>query len=249
MNVDALALSSGVTAAVQLASVRTGIDFNYFYSQAKTESGLNPDAAARTSSARGLYQFTGGTWLDTIRRHGTKHGLAWAAAAVTNGSAARDPAVKAAILDLRRDPVTSAHMAGAYAADNSAKLEAGLGRTATSTDLYMAHFLGAAGALRFLKAKAADPGATAALVSPAAARSNHSVFFAANGNARSLAAVYDRLAVKFSGNIVPPTGTILPVATATASAAHALLIAAIIPVAATRDAARLVYLQLAGLSA
>lgn len=233
MNVDAIARASGVTAAVKLASVRTGVDFNYLYSQAKTESGLNPDATARTSSARGLYQFTGGTWLETIRKHGAEHGLAWASAAVTDGSAARDPAIKAAILDLRHDATASALMAGAYAADNALKLEAGLGRTATATDLYMAHFLGAAGALRFLKAKAANPETIAASVSPAAARSNHGVFFTAHGGARSLAAVYDRLAVKFGGNGVPPAGTVLPVAA----------------VASATDAARLMYLQLAGLSA
>lgn len=235
MNIYAIAQASGVTAAVELASTRTGIDFNYLYAQAKTESGLNPNAAAPTSSARGLYQFTGGTWLDTIRRHGTEHGLGWAATAVADGSTARDPAVKAAILDLRRDPTASALMAGAYAADNATKLEAGLGRAATSTDLYMAHFLGAAGALRFLKAKAADPAALAVTAAPGAARSNHGVFFAAGGSARSLAAVYERFAVKFSGKALPVSGTVLPAVTATASAAS--------------NAARTAYLLLAGLSA
>jgi hypothetical protein len=50
---------------------------------------LDPRARARTSSATGLYQFTGQTWLTTLARHGAEHGLDWAGQAV--GNAASDP--------------------------------------------------------------------------------------------------------------------------------------------------------------
>nr|WP_295659217.1 lytic transglycosylase domain-containing protein [Polymorphobacter sp.] len=223
--------ASTATAAIRLASAGQGIDFNYLLNQAKAESGLDPNAAAPTSSARGLFQFTAGTWLETIRKHGREHGLGEAAAALDG---AVDPTTRAAILDLRRDPVASADMAASYTADNAAKLSTGLGRTATATDLSLAHFLGAAGALRFLKA---DPSAPASAINPAAARANPRIFFAADGSPRSVAQVHDHFAAIF-GKPVPPTGTALPVTRQPA-----------LQLAAAPDAARMAYLLLAELSA
>src|SRR3546814_19077280 len=55
-----------VLAAVQAASARTGIDFDYLVDVARVESRFDPTAKAPTSSARGLYQFTTQTWLETI---------------------------------------------------------------------------------------------------------------------------------------------------------------------------------------
>src|SRR3546814_7949768 len=52
-------------AAVQAASARTGIDFDYLVDVARVESRFDPTAKAPTSSARGLYQFTTQTWLAT----------------------------------------------------------------------------------------------------------------------------------------------------------------------------------------
>ena len=231
---QAVSSASTATAAIRLASARQGIDFNYLFTQAKTESGLDPNAAAPTSSARGLFQFTAGTWLETIRKHGREHGLG-AAAAVLDDGGAIDPATRTAILDLRHDPLASADMAAAYAADNAAKLSAGLDRPATATDLSLAHFLGAAGALRFLNA---DPAGAALAIVPAAARANPRIFFADDGSARSVQQVYDHFAAIFGGKPVPPTGTALPVARQPA-----------IQIAAAPDAARMIYLQLAELSA
>ena len=234
MSFGALSPTGPVITAIQKASAASGVDFTYLMTQAKAESGFDPDAKAATSSARGLYQFTGGTWLDTIRRHGAAAGFGRAAAAVADGSAARDPAVRREILDLRRDPAASAAMAAAYAADNAAKLANGLGRAASAADLYMAHFLGPTGALRFLKARDATPDLAAAAIAPGAARANHAVFFARSGAPRSLSAVYDRFAAKFGGNLVPPSGTRLPVAP--------------LEIAAAPQAARTAYLRLAELS-
>lgn len=240
--------TNGAAAAVRLASARTGVDFGYLYTQAKVESGLDPAAAATTSSARGLFQFTSATWLDTVRRHGAEHGLGWAAKAV-GGAAARDPAVRRAVLDLRRDPQASALMAGELAGDNAARLEAGLGRAATPTDLYMAHFLGAAGALRFLRARDATPNAAAAEVAPAAAQANRGVFFARDGSARSLSAVYDRFAARFGGNPVPPAGSDLPVAPRSWPAPVSAGMSPLAPLPTAPQAARFAYLLLAELGA
>ncbi len=234
---------SAVIGAIQLASARSGVDFGYLYAQAKLESGLDPSARAATSSARGLYQFTASTWLDTIRKHGAANGLGWAADALDAGASG---AAKAAILDLRRDPQAAAAMAAAFASDNRASLEAGLGRPATATDLYIAHFLGASGALKFLRAHDADPRAAGAGVAPAAAHANHAVFYAANGAPRSLAGIYDNFAAKLTGTTLPPAGTALPVQWA--GLAPLLTAAPLAAAQATPQTARLAYLALAELA-
>jgi hypothetical protein len=187
--------------AIASASASTGVDFKYLYKQAGIESGFNANAQATTSSASGLYQFTNQTWLGVMKNHGAEHHLSWAANAITrdaNGHySVSDETTKQEILALRQSPETSAAMAGEYASDNKDILQAKLGREANSTDLYMAHFLGPAGATRFLKAKDADPDQAAASVMPAAARANKWVFYDKSGNPRSLADVYQRFAARF----------------------------------------------------
>lgn len=188
-----------VGAAIRTAALRTGVDFSYLMAQARVESGLNPQAKARTSSARGLYQFTNATWLETVRKHGAAHGLGWAADAIASGTAGAGSAARATILGLRENAEAAALMAGAFARDNGAALEHRLGRAAGATDLYMAHFLGAGGAARFLRGMAATPGAAAATLLPAAALANRGVFYAKDGSARSLAEVYARFEAKIEG--------------------------------------------------
>jgi Transglycosylase SLT domain len=189
--------------AIYNAASATGVDFNYLYNQARVESSLNPDAKARTSSATGLYQFIEQSWLGVVAKHGDEHGLGWASSAVTRGSDGRyrvaDPDMRAAILDLRRDPDAAAAMAAEFASDNRDHLERRLGHAVESVDLYLAHFLGAAGATKFLRNFDANPEASAADLFPSAARSNRGVFFKADGSARTLNEVRERFAAKFEG--------------------------------------------------
>lgn len=204
--------AAAVTNVVRDAAARTGVDFNYLLAQARVESGLNPTAKAPASSARGLYQFTNSTWLATVRKHGAAHGLGWAADALASGAARAGSAARATILSLRDNAEASALMAGEFARDNGALLERRLGRAAGATELYMAHFLGAGGAAKFLGALAQTPTAAAADLLPAAAAANRSVFFGRDGAARSVAQVFDRFAAKLA-----PTSEIaslsLPIAT------------------------------------
>lgn len=204
----------GIVAAVEQAAQRTGVDFSYLLANARAESGLNPQARASTSSASGLFQFTDATWLGVVARHGDKHGLGWAADALKNGASR---AVKETILSLRHNAEAAAAMAGEFTRDNAARLEQALGRAAGSADLYLAAFFGAGGAIKFLGAMAANPGAKAANLLPAAAAANRSTFFHKDGSARSLAEVHDLVAGRIqrhmgggSGNIVPATGRTVP---------------------------------------
>lgn len=205
MDIVALARQAGgVAAVVRDAASRTGVDFSYLMAQARVESGLNPAAQARTSSARGLYQFTNSTWLETVRKHGAAHGLGWAADAIASGAAKAGSAARETILGLRDNAEAAALMAGEFARDNGAALEARLGRAVGSTDLYMAHFLGAGGAAKFLGVLAAAPDTAAAGVLPAAAAANRGVFFRKDGSARTAAEIYARFEAKLSGSAKEP---------------------------------------------
>lgn len=217
MTVNSIASATGrIQSAIQRAAARTGIDFDYLLGQAKVESGLNASASAATSSARGLYQFVEQSWLSVMKQHGAEYGLGWAANAITRGASGRmtvnDAGTKQAILALRNNPEVASAMAAEHASDNKDALESATGRTATGTDLYMAHFLGLGGARQFLSSMQSNPGASAASLFPAAARANRGVFFNSDGSARSLSDVYQRFAAKLgdgAGN-AGNTGNALP---------------------------------------
>ena len=92
-------------------------------------------------------------------------------------------------------------MAAEHASDNKGALESATGRTATGTDLYMAHFLGLGGARSFLTAMQSAPDRTGAAMFPAAAHANRGVFFDASGGARSLSEIYSRFAAKLDKSV------------------------------------------------
>ncbi|WP_295561228.1 lytic transglycosylase domain-containing protein [uncultured Sphingomonas sp.] len=196
-------ISAGrVQSAIQLASSKTGVDFDYLLGQAKIESGLNARARSGTSSATGLYQFVEQSWLAVVKKHGAEHGLGWAADSIGQTAGGRfsvsDGATRSAILALRNDPDVASLMAAEHASDNKSALEGSLGRDANGTDLYMAHFLGIGGAKKFLSAMANNPGASAASLFPQAAGANRSIFYASNGQPRSLSTIYQRFSDKLN---------------------------------------------------
>jgi len=205
-------IAAPVLDAVRTASARTGIDFDYLVDVARVESGYDPTAQARTSSARGLYQFTRQTWLSTVQRHGADHGFGWAADAIDRDGSGRlsvaDPMMRQQIFDLRDDPTASSTMAAAFTADNRAHLESRIGRAAEPVDLYLAHFLGSGGAVKFLSAMAADPDQPGAPMMPEAAAANRSVFYAADGSMRSLTEIRER----FRSKLDESGGTPMPAA-------------------------------------
>ena len=90
------ASGSGVTGAIRQAAQLTGANFQYLLATAQVESGLNPQAGAPTSSARGLFQFVEQTWLGTIKKSGAALGYGQYASAITQRPSGhyevRDPA-------------------------------------------------------------------------------------------------------------------------------------------------------------
>jgi len=165
-------------AAIRRASAATGAGFDYLMKTAMRESSLNANAKAATSSAAGLFQFIEQTWLGAVKTYGARHGLGAEAGDITKDANGRfvvaDAARRTEILNLRFDANAASALAGELTQENARILRTGLGRAATAADLYAAHFLGPAGAVKLLSSaahvKAAD-------ILPAAAKANGPVFY------------------------------------------------------------------------
>ncbi|HEY3800205.1 MAG TPA: transglycosylase SLT domain-containing protein [Caulobacteraceae bacterium] len=199
-----------VAAAIQRAASATGVDFGYLMGTAKRESGYNPSAHARTSSASGLFQFVDQTWLATLKQHGAKYGYARYADLIQQGADGRyhvaGAEARAAVMDLRQDPNASALMAGELAADHAAYLRGRVGREPTAGELYVAHVLGPQGGARLIDAVQKSPGANAAALFPDAAGANRAIFYP-GGRAASVSQVYANLTSGGSGSGAAPVQT------------------------------------------
>jgi hypothetical protein len=195
------AAGSMVASAIRQASQATGTSFNYLLATAQVESGLDPHAGASTSSARGLFQFIEQTWLATIKQWGGALGYGRYADAVTKSASGRyevtNPALRSEILKLRNDPTANAVMAGAFTKANADVLTERLARAPSEGELYIAHFLGAAGAARLITMAASNPRAAAAHFFPNAAQANTSIFYDRSGAPRTLAQVRDVLTARY----------------------------------------------------
>lgn len=131
------------------------------------ESGGDDGARSATSSSGGRYGFTEGTWADLSAQH---------------------PELK--LTPQGRFEVDQQEKAfAAFTAGNRAALAAA-GKEASPANLYMAHFLGAAGARDFLSKLEKDPAASAAAAFPKEAAANKGVFYKPDGTPRSLNEVY-----------------------------------------------------------
>jgi hypothetical protein len=195
-----------VEAAIQRASSATGVDFGFLMRAAHRESGYNPNAKARTSSAAGLFQFVDQTWLATLKQHGAKYGYARYADLIQQGPSGHyyvaGAEARAAVMDLRMDPHAAALMAGELAADHAAYLRGRVGREPTAGELYVAHVLGPQGSAKLIDAVRISPGASAAALFPEAASSNRGIFYK-GGRAASVSEVYANLTAAPDGGAAP----------------------------------------------
>ncbi len=168
-----------VLAAQQVAGL-SGHSFTAILAQATQESGLNPSARNRSSSAAGPFQFLERTWLDLFRRHGAAYGQGELASAIESRNgipSVKDPATRRKILDLRQDVDLSAGMAARYLSEGRERLQSRLGRPVTETESRIAYVMGVGGAAKLIRAAESSPKATAADLLPAAAKSNRNVFY------------------------------------------------------------------------
>lgn len=138
------------------------------------ESGFNPEAKASTSSATGMYQFTDGTWLDQVKKHGKDY-----------------------TLEDRKDPKKAMEMAALLTQENKNKIEKSTGKQASGTDLYMGHFLGGGGAASFLKEMQQNPEAKADEKFKKQASANQSIFYNKDGTPKSYKDIYNLMDNKY----------------------------------------------------
>lgn len=164
MKVSESSITSDVYKAVRKASFQTGVPFSYLMSKAQIESSLNPTSKNTTSSAAGLFQFNRATWLEVVKRYGEQYDLD------TEGKSGAE------ILEMRYQPEASAFMAGALANENAGIIEKKIDRAPQTHELYLAHFLGVGGALKFLNSVTRTPDALAHEVFPREAKANPAVF-------------------------------------------------------------------------
>lgn len=168
-----------VLAAQQVAGL-SGHSFTAILAQATQESGLDPAARNRSSSAAGPFQFLERTWLDLFRRHGAAYGQGELASAIQSRNgipSVKDPAVRRQILALRHDVDLSAGMAARYLSEGRDRLEERLKRPVSETESRIAYVLGVGGAAKLIRAAESSPRAAAAELLPAAARSNRGLFY------------------------------------------------------------------------
>lgn len=146
----------------------------YLKATALLESGGNASAKAGTSSASGMFQFINSTWAQTVKEMGKNY-------------TAED----------RFDPAKATEVMAYFTSKQKSQLEKGTGKEASNVDLYMAHFLGAGGATKFINAMAKNPAMSAAAMDPAAAAANKNIYFD-QGRERSLQEVYGLMGQKMA---------------------------------------------------
>lgn len=171
----------------------------YFATLESAESGGNPNArpidpatGKPASSAQGLFQFIKGTWANI--------------------------ATKYPDLDLKPEDRTATDevaiakqkkAARVLTAENAGVLVNG-DIAPTDRNLYMAHFLGGDGAVKFLTAMKESPNAPAInFASKDAIEANKSVFYDKDGMPKTALGVYNSLTNKFAGSNTVATGAAL----------------------------------------
>lgn len=193
-----------IGSALAKASRLTGTNFDYLLQTALRESAFDKDAKAQRSTATGLFQFVESTWIETLKEEGARLGLKSLASKISKNSFGNyvisDPATRAQILDLRKDPEVSALMAGAYAQRNENYIEQKIGRKPSTGEVYLAHFLGARDAAKLILLTQSQPTEKASKLFTGAAEKNHNIFYE-NGKSRTVAEVYDLLVQGYKGTL------------------------------------------------
>lgn len=166
---------------VVAAAHKTGSDPVLLMAIADKESAFSTTVKARTSSASGLFQFIGKTWLNAFHSFAELHSQSAALKTVAGaGGEINFSSLKPSkILQMRNDPYLSAAFAGEMLKRDRKEIAGQIGRDLTSGETYLIHFLGKDDASRFMRALETNPGAPAARLLPRPARANRPIFYEA----------------------------------------------------------------------
>lgn len=144
----------------------------------RKEGGVSLDVKSPTSSATGLYQITQGTWNDIRTRHSE---LDLPPRVAQAGAEAQTAAINV------------------FTKENRDKLQ-DAGIPADDKNAYLAHFLGADGAIKFWKGMQDNPEALAKdLADPAQVRANRNVFYNKDGTPKTAVQMYTDQTSSFAG--------------------------------------------------
>lgn len=152
----------------------TGVDPKSLALIIDLESSFRTSVKAPTSSATGWFQFINRTYQTMLARHYKEYHI-------PNGR------------DLRVDPRVSALLGAELTKENTNILKNVLKRQPTMLEIYMAHFLGAGVARKFL---ALSDDTVVANVLPREAQANRWVFYDSKGKARTVKEVKDSIATR-----------------------------------------------------
>lgn len=191
-----------VANAVNEATGKTGISATYLAGMFNKEYGAGLYAAQGagsgnlegTSSAIGIAQFVKGTAAQ-IARGGDGFNARLMGIDIAGKS---DEQIHA----MFKDPKVAMIGAALLARQNGNQIQRAIGRPPSDGELYMAHFLGAGGAVSMLKAVASDPNQSAAKLLPEAAAANRSIFYTGGsegGREKTVAEVYGRVTAGYLG--------------------------------------------------
>jgi hypothetical protein len=164
---------NGYKLMIVMAAKYADVDPAYMAATAGRESNFvataQPISNKRAvSSATGVYQFIDSTWNTMVKRYGAQYGIT--------------------LKTPKTDPRANALMGAEYAKENKAYLESILHRKIQPTEMYMAHLLGAGGALSIIKARST---ALAINVRPDAVSGNRALFYSTVNGVSKPVTVYE----------------------------------------------------------
>jgi hypothetical protein len=183
--------SKDISTILDQVCIAYGIDRGLMYAIASVESSFNPGAQAKTSSAKGLFQFTQDTWNYLTKK--------------------KFPELKYRSRDIQ-DPRKNAILAAVHFKSIWTSLKTSQNKLPSVADIYLAHFLGLAGASKFLTQLVQKPEQSAVKSFPSQAAANRRIFYD-SGKEKSLAQVWQSLGGKVNqayqkfAAIKPTTGT------------------------------------------
>lgn len=189
----------------------TGGKTPFFQTLGDVESSNNPRAMAPTSSATGLYQFINSTWgvEGQVDRNGRPTGLA----NTPEGRAAGlRPIPRGGIRgpnDPRFDVDQQERAIRLFTAQNTRALTAA-GIPVDSRNLYLAHFMGAQGAIDFIREMQRTPNDPASELFSDAAGANRRLFYRPDGSARTLREAYEVITRRFANAPAGDPGSVNP---------------------------------------
>lgn len=180
-------LASEDATLINNAALKYDVPASFLENTGSRESSGKADAANPDSSALGWGQFTKDTFLSLVKDPATAYALG-----------VRPGMTQEEILALRTDKAKSIEATAILAKQNKSQMEAALGRPISDSELYLAHFLGAGDATRFVQTMQTNPEASASAAFPKAAASNPGVFNSKAGTPLTVADVYNNISSSFN---------------------------------------------------